>query len=139
MAFLDLKKQINKLLEAVSVDYIVEQGTSGIWTYRKWNSGIAECWGEVQKTTTFTVWTAPIYYGATYTGRYAYPDGLFISAPISQAILKSCGCDAWLSKDSSSGSAGDKTQTGSYYPLRVGSASGNVPYTVAFYAIGKWR
>ena len=28
-----------------SVDYIVDQGTSGIWTYRKWNSGIAECWG----------------------------------------------------------------------------------------------
>ena len=26
-------------------DYIVEEGTSGIWTYRKWNSGIAECWG----------------------------------------------------------------------------------------------
>lgn len=26
-------------------DFIVEQGTSGIWTYRKWNSGIAECWG----------------------------------------------------------------------------------------------
>lgn len=25
-------------------DYIVEQGTSGIWTYRKWNSGAAECW-----------------------------------------------------------------------------------------------
>lgn len=28
-----------------AVDYVVEQGTSGIWTYRKWNSGIAECWG----------------------------------------------------------------------------------------------
>lgn len=27
------------------VDYVVEQGTSGIWTYRKWNSGVAECWG----------------------------------------------------------------------------------------------
>lgn len=27
------------------VDYIVEQGTNDIWTYRKWNSGIAECWG----------------------------------------------------------------------------------------------
>ena len=26
-------------------DYIVEQGTSGVWTYRKWNSGIAECFG----------------------------------------------------------------------------------------------
>lgn len=26
-------------------DFVVEQGTTGIWTYRKWNSGIAECWG----------------------------------------------------------------------------------------------
>ena len=28
------------------IDYIVSQGTSGIWTYRKWNSGKAECWLE---------------------------------------------------------------------------------------------
>ena len=27
-----------------SADYIVEEGTSGIWTYRKWASGVAECW-----------------------------------------------------------------------------------------------
>lgn len=26
------------------MDFIVEQGTSGNWTYRKWYSGIAECW-----------------------------------------------------------------------------------------------
>ena len=26
-------------------DFVVEQGTTGIWTYRKWNSGITECWG----------------------------------------------------------------------------------------------
>lgn len=31
-------------------DYIVEQGTSGIWAYRKWNSGIAECWTYSQLT-----------------------------------------------------------------------------------------
>lgn len=29
-------------------DYVVEEDTSGIWTYRKWNSGIAECWGRFQ-------------------------------------------------------------------------------------------
>lgn len=28
-------------------DYVVEQGTSGSWTYRKWNSGIAECWCKI--------------------------------------------------------------------------------------------
>lgn len=25
-------------------DYVIAQGTSGSWTYRKWNSGIYECW-----------------------------------------------------------------------------------------------
>ena len=35
------------------VDHVIEEGTDGIWTYRKWNSGIAECWGKLtnQKTT----------------------------------------------------------------------------------------
>ncbi len=28
-------------------DYVVEQGTSGDWKYRKWNSGIAECFGYI--------------------------------------------------------------------------------------------
>ena len=28
-------------------DYVIEQGTEGIWTYRKWNSGLAECWGRL--------------------------------------------------------------------------------------------
>lgn len=32
--------------KAVS-DFIVEQGTSGIWTYRKWNGGVAECFGRM--------------------------------------------------------------------------------------------
>ena len=27
-------------------DFIINQGTSGIWTYRVWESGIAECWGK---------------------------------------------------------------------------------------------
>lgn len=26
-------------------DFVVDQGESDMWTYRKWNSGIAECWG----------------------------------------------------------------------------------------------
>ena len=30
------------------MDFVVEQGTSGIWTYRKWSSGICEYWGKEQ-------------------------------------------------------------------------------------------
>lgn len=41
----DLKAILDEILPSCAVDYVVEQGTSGIWTYRKWNSGTAECWG----------------------------------------------------------------------------------------------
>lgn len=27
------------------MDFVLEQGTSGIWRYRKWYSGLYECWG----------------------------------------------------------------------------------------------
>ena len=30
-------------LDKLGIDYVVEQGTSGEWWYRKWNSGRAEC------------------------------------------------------------------------------------------------
>ena len=41
-----------ELLADLGADYIVEQGTSGIWYYRKWSSGIAECWLESELTLT---------------------------------------------------------------------------------------
>lgn len=37
-----------------TADYIIQQGVSGIWTYRKWNSGMAECWATVSATMTIT-------------------------------------------------------------------------------------
>lgn len=39
-------------------DYIVEQGTDGIWTYRKWSSGIAECWGRADNKTVPSGWSS---------------------------------------------------------------------------------
>jgi hypothetical protein len=35
-------------------DFPVEVGANGIWTYRKWNSGIAECWGTKQEKVDIT-------------------------------------------------------------------------------------
>ena len=37
-------------------DYVVEQGKSGIWTYRKWNSGLGEYWGREEGFTLETGW-----------------------------------------------------------------------------------
>lgn len=62
-------------------DYVVAQGTSGIWTYRKWNSGISECWNTSTLTTTGTFW-ADIMGGHGFYVSYNFPSGLFISSPV---------------------------------------------------------
>lgn len=41
----NVANEITTLRDSVSHDYIVAQGTSGIWFYRKWDSGLAEFWG----------------------------------------------------------------------------------------------
>lgn len=48
-------------------DYVVEQGTSGIWRYRKWASGLAECWG-VKKV---ELGTLSNWGGSFYTEQYS--------------------------------------------------------------------
>lgn len=34
----------------IIADHVVAQGTSGSWTYRKWTSGVAECWARLNAT-----------------------------------------------------------------------------------------
>lgn len=60
-------------------DYVVEQGTDGIWTYRKWNNGTAECWG---------IWEGNLTHYYTGNGLYGYslspctfPTSLFTGVP----------------------------------------------------------
>lgn len=67
---------MNKLLNKEDNDYIVEQGTSGIWTYRRWSSGVAECWGRAFSTTPVT--DTPEYCIANIE----LPPDLFIVDPI---------------------------------------------------------
>lgn len=64
-----------------TADYIVASGTSGIWTYRKWASGMAECWC-----------TTMIGYANGYVleGYVAFPF-TFAAAPTTLATLNSNG------------------------------------------------
>lgn len=51
-------------------DYVVQQGTSGAWSYRKWSSGLAECWGTVDITLSKDayLWDGNIYCASGYGG-----------------------------------------------------------------------
>lgn len=37
-------KRDDTIVDVKAIDYIVDEGVSGIWTYRKWNSGIYDAW-----------------------------------------------------------------------------------------------
>ena len=54
-------------------DFVLEQGTSGIWTYRKWYSGLYECWG--------TDMTAPTsnYISGTFPINFPEKPKMFVS------------------------------------------------------------
>ena len=66
-------------IDILSTDYIVEEGTDGIWTYRKWNSGIAECWGVKSETAAITRQEGALYFANAITCNF--PTGFFIENP----------------------------------------------------------
>lgn len=71
----------------VIADYVVDTGTSDIWTYRKWNSGIAECWASDITSSSAGSAEGNVYWSRSNT--YNFPSGLFISAP---TVNISVGC-----------------------------------------------
>ena len=83
----DLQAILNEVLPSAATDYIVEQGTSGIWTYRKWNSGIAECWGaKAISVSSWATWGTWYYISATGD---AYPTNLFTTVYSVQGSISS--------------------------------------------------
>lgn len=93
---LNLKKLLTKILQC---DFIVEKGTSGVWTYRKWASGVVECWATTNVTVTLT--TVGTYYHRG-TASISLPSGLFYSAPNMVNITCSQGFWCGLSSISAS-------------------------------------
>ena len=76
-----LKKVLVRIL---STPMVLETGTDGIWTYRKWSDGTAECWGKI--STTYT--NSKGWGGGKYMdfGTKTFPTNLFTAQPILTAI-----------------------------------------------------
>lgn len=118
-----------------SASQVMEQGTSGIWTYRRWNSGTAECWGS-QTFSNININTA--FGGTFYSGNFgniSFPSGLFAQTPkvFADVLEGTYGC--WLMRGSDHPSA---TQTGSQNAVR-GTAVNIPSVTLAYYAAGRWK
>jgi hypothetical protein len=111
-------------------DKVVEQGTSGIWTYRKWNSGIAECWGTyLLSTTVSNAWGNGYESGAKTV---QMPSGLFTAVPSIQ--LTNAG--SWECIVIGYNHTKDAVSFELFRPSQITSAQN---FYVNIYAIGRWK
>ena len=124
-------------LNATIKDYVVEQGTSDIWTYRKWNSGIAECWGIYTMASSCTTAWGSLYYSNKTTPRINYPF-TFKSRPQETVSLRLDAYSAWPYADSEGKGMNTTTQTAVYGFLRP-STMGETTIRYEFTVIGRWK
>lgn len=123
----DTVKKINETVSNIA-DFIIEQGTSGIWTYRKWNSGVAECWGVSAVSVTCTN-EEGVYFSDSKS--IALPSNLFNEDPIALAACGDPWC--WVSNVGASRSA-------VYFKVTRGNNYSNTfSPGINLCVIGKWK
>jgi hypothetical protein len=117
------------------VDYVVESGIDDIWTYQKWQSGVAKCWGTYKLTTgvneAFT--DSSLYYNSTDMETIEYPVD-FVSVPSELASVCSTSGVVWLA----SNGANTEKEAASYRiisPTKLDSANYNINFCVS----GLWK
>lgn len=102
-------------------NYIVEQGESGNWTYRKWNNGEVECWYHANYGT-ITLSTALGTDIVSNGFRFTFP---FEFSEVPTCIVCYEGNSTGYAEMQAVGAGGvaTKTQSAMYRLVRIGSAS----------------
>ena len=70
-------------------DFVKEQGTNGDWSYRKWNSGITECWCVATGSVALGSQVAGFYQGAVnvnYPFTFSEPPTVFVDGGSSSTL-----------------------------------------------------
>lgn len=146
---------MNKTVKAYvdrAKDFIVEQGTAEVmvnegaddefvatWTYRKWNSGIAECWTSSSHIrSTFTTTWGTIYRSDNAFPQIAYPFS-FTGAPICNFDLAYLDSAAGYFFASSSGTLDIYKHTPKIYAWSPQQYVNTREITARISVIGRWK
>lgn len=124
------------LARILNTPLVIESGTSGIWTYRKWSNGIAECWGTVSWTiTSWTAWGGWYYSNASPNTNF--PANLFIAAPVLTAIGRTSNGDVGTYWRSATAISATTAPTFGFNRPATGSTS--ITGYVYMTAKGRWK
>lgn len=109
-------------------DWVVAEGTSGGWYWRKWASGVAECFGTFSSTFSVTTAFGGVYYGSL--PRVAYP---FVFSSVINEVVNVYGGNFWPGVYGSS-----TTSTPSGYVYSAGSYA-NQNQWISYNTVGRWK
>lgn len=111
------------------VDYVVEQGTSGYWFYRKWLSGRAEAW--LTTEVSFTATPSAILGGYYTSAQLDMPSGVFNKPP---------NCIAQGRTGTGLGFATVSSVSTTMISLGIfGNQNATTSYITSIYAMGRWK
>lgn len=117
------------------VDYVVKSGVDGIWYYRKWHSGRAECCGTHQVKASVNTKLETLFSDERAMEAVPYPFAFNGSAPSEVATVHGDGGIVWLAlrkKNSNECSA-------EYSIISPHAQQSTVTYQITLRAEGFWR
>ncbi|MGN5456823.1 MAG: hypothetical protein ACI4XN_12580 [Candidatus Kurthia intestinigallinarum] len=111
-------------------DYVIAQGASGAWTYRKWNNGTYECWRQVTGTITNSgTWNN----FKIFNGSADWPSGVFKANP---TVFYNC----YIGSGYAIACRGGLSTTTQFKWAALGTdGDSNVGFCIHVYAIGRWK
>lgn len=135
---------IRDILSKLGVDYIVEQGLTGKWMWRKWASGVAEMWANFDSDSlSMTAQTWGPLYTASWMGlaenkaarQYPFP---FIENPVVSATPTVTGANYWLATNTENDIGTRLTHAPAYQCVRASDAIVKAPQ-ISYYVVGRYK
>lgn len=135
---LGITSQSSGTNEASAVDFVLDEvctSQNNVWNYRKWDSGLLECWARFYiNSMNITSTTGQLRYGAVTIANRNYPVA-FATYPTVTISGNVTNGNGWVVMNNANYSA---TQVGGLYAYAPTNQSG-VGVTVNIYAIGRWK
>ena len=116
-------------------DYV--EGETGIWRWRKYSDGTAECWGRAKNAARdISTQFGSMYYGNCDEVTFPFS---FYSAPVVNATVESGTALILMSWQGTDGNGTTTaTKPASYRVMRPTTITG-ASFTIAYHAIGRWK
>jgi hypothetical protein len=120
-----------------SNDIVVDHGVIDGWTYRKWDSGLAECWKIVEYSTTVATAWGGMYVGNAIA-RQNYPFA-FTEKPVEVVTLTSGSKMGFIYPEQSGYGVNGAYASARYNVASLSSYTTAVTYYFNYHVMGRWK